>query len=70
MEITKKDILTPLEVFEKSRNISETRNDLSERYLGRPSARYYKEVDFSETLPKVLKKAGKLMASFEKKYSR
>lgn len=65
-----KDVLTPFNKLELTECISETRNDLSERYLGRPSLRYYKEYDFSSALPNVLKKANKLMAIFESKYSR
>jgi hypothetical protein len=65
-----KDILTPFDKLETDKCISKTRHDLSERYLGRPSLRYYKERDFSEIIPDVLNEAKKLMDRFEKKYSR
>lgn len=43
--ISREDILTPFDDFERINNIQETRNDIPYKYLGISPSKYYRDVD-------------------------
>ncbi len=48
-ELKDKDLLIPLEVYEKEHKIRDERNDIPPEYLGFCPSKYYKMVDMNVT---------------------
>lgn len=57
--ITKKDLLTSFQDFEKKYNIKGTREDIPRKFLGRSPSKFYQEVNMDTG--KLSKIVGKLL---------
>ena len=68
MEITRKDLLTPCDEFEKKHNIKDTRNDIPYEYLGISPSKYYRTVDMNVEM--LRKKVDKMFNRFSRQNPR
>ena len=66
--ISRKDLLTPYDEFEKAHNIKRTRDDIPKTYLGTSPSKYYRTIDMN--VEKLRKKVDSMFRKFSLKNPR